>query len=65
MMSKEFIYGNTKVTIFSPLVHMTKEERREYFQTEWKKGNPILRNIAQAAHDCLAAPAQEKMEKYS
>lgn len=53
-MQKEFIFGNSKVIVFSPLAQMTKEEQREFFQTEWKKGNSILRDIAQAALDCVS-----------
>ncbi|MGG0718372.1 hypothetical protein ABE096_12380 [Robertmurraya massiliosenegalensis] len=52
-MPKEYTYGNSKVIVFSPLTEMTKEEQKTFFQDEWKKGNTILREIAQAAHDCL------------
>ncbi|MED3550147.1 hypothetical protein [Cytobacillus praedii] len=51
--SKEFIFGNTKVIVRSPLVAMTKEERKKFFKEEWEKGNPVLKEIAEAAHDCL------------
>lgn len=52
---KEYIYGNSKVIVFSPyqLTEMTKEEQKTFFQEEWNKGNVILKEIAQAAHDCL------------
>lgn len=41
--------------VFSPyqLTEMTKEEQKTFFQEEWNKGNVILKEIAQAAHDCL------------
>ena len=52
-MQKEYTYGNSKVIVFSPLANMTKEEQKSFFQNEWKKGNSVLRDIAQAAHDCL------------
>ena len=52
-MQKEFTFGNSKVIVFSPLAHMSKEEQKEFFQSEWKKGNTVLREIAQAAYDCL------------
>jgi hypothetical protein len=52
-MPKEYTFGNSKVIVFSPLAQMTKEEQRTFFQEEWMKGNSILREIAQAAHDCL------------
>lgn len=63
-MAKEFIFGNAKVIVNSPLADMTKEERKEFFRTEWDKGNPVLREIAQAAHDCLRSQVTAKMEKY-
>jgi hypothetical protein len=52
-MQKEYIFGNSIVIVFSPLTQMTKEEQKTFFQNEWKKGNTVLRDIAQAAHDCL------------
>jgi hypothetical protein len=52
-MQKEYTFGNSKVIVFSPLAQMSKEEQKEYFQNEWQKGNSVLREIAQAAHDCL------------
>ena len=64
-MPKEFIFGNAKVIVYSPLAHMTKEERKEFFRSEWEKGNPVLKDIAQAAHDCLNSSIPEKIEKYS
>ncbi|MEK5445196.1 MULTISPECIES: hypothetical protein [Bacillaceae] len=45
-------YGNTTVIIHSPLVLMTPEERKQWFDEEWKKGNPILKQIAEAVEDC-------------
>lgn len=52
-MQKEYVFGNSKIIVFSPLAQMTKEEQKEFFRTEWEKGNSILRDIAQAAHECL------------
>lgn len=43
---KEFKFGNTTVIIHSPLAHMTPEEQKEWFDREWERGNPVLRNIA-------------------
>lgn len=51
--SKEYIYGNSRVILFSPLVNMTKEEQKEWFEEEWEKRNPVLLQIVDAAHDCL------------
>jgi hypothetical protein len=52
-MQKEYTFGNSKVIVFSPLAQMSKAEQKEFFQNEWQKGNQILKEIAQAAHDCL------------
>jgi len=49
---KEFKYGNTTVIIHSPLVLMSASERKEWFQKEWEKGNPVLKQIAKAVMDC-------------
>ncbi len=38
--------GNATLRIHSSLAHMSKEEQREWFQTEYKKGNPVVQNIA-------------------
>lgn len=51
--SKTYQYGNTKVKIVSPLVNMTSQEQYEWFESEWKKGNPILREMVDAATACL------------
>ncbi|MFO1442660.1 hypothetical protein KDN24_05460 [Bacillus sp. Bva_UNVM-123] len=64
-MPKTYTFGNTTVIVHSPLAHMTSEERREFFRSEWEKGNPVLKEIAQAAHDCLKASVPEKLAKYS
>lgn len=60
-MHKEYTFGNSKIIVFSPLTHMTKEEQKAFFKNEWQKGNRILQDIAQAAHDCLVD--QKKIEK--
>jgi hypothetical protein len=48
---KEFKFGNSTVVIHSPLVDMTTEERRDWYQGEVAKGNPVLKEIAQAVND--------------
>ncbi|RAL22563.1 hypothetical protein [Thermoflavimicrobium daqui] len=45
---KQYQFGNTVVIIHSKLAHMTKEEQRNWFKSEWEKGNPVLRNISRA-----------------
>jgi hypothetical protein len=48
---KEFNFGNTTVIIHSPLASMTSDERREWYREEMAKGNPALKEIAQAVND--------------
>lgn len=45
---REFKRGNTTLIIHSPLMDMTKEERKEWFDTEMEKGNPALLAVAEA-----------------
>jgi hypothetical protein len=49
---KAFQYGNTTVIIHSPLVLMTKEERKVWYSNEWEKGNTVLKEIAAAVEAC-------------
>lgn len=49
---KEFKFGNAKGIIVSPLMSMTPEEQKQWFDEEWKKGNPVLKQIADAVVDC-------------
>ncbi|WP_169823056.1 hypothetical protein [Anaerobacillus alkalilacustris] len=49
---KEHKIGNTTVIVHSPLVTMDLEERKQWFRDEWEKGNPVLKEIAEAVHDC-------------
>ncbi|MES9738346.1 hypothetical protein ABWK46_13590 [Peribacillus frigoritolerans] len=44
--------GNTKIIIHSPLMDMTEDEREAWFDSEMKKGNPVLKQIAKAVNDC-------------
>ena len=53
MPSKEYKLGNTTVIIHSRLVNMTSDERREWFKSEWEKGNPWLKGIVSAVQDCV------------
>lgn len=54
---KEFRFGNTTVVIHSPLAHMSEEEQKEWFDREWEKGNPVLRNIAATIFSMKANPS--------
>ncbi len=49
---KEHKIGNTTVIIYSPLVVMNEKERKDWFKSEWKKGNPVLKEIADAVNAC-------------
>ncbi|WP_336883817.1 hypothetical protein [Priestia koreensis] len=57
--SKTYFYGKTKITIVSPLVNMSSEERVAWFESEWEKGNLILKDIVDAASDCLRHARKE------
>jgi hypothetical protein len=48
---KEFKIGNTIGIIHSPLANMTSDERRKWYREEMAKGNPVLKEIAQAVND--------------
>ncbi|MFK9120725.1 hypothetical protein ACJEBK_28405 [Peribacillus frigoritolerans] len=43
---------NTKIIIHSPLMDMTEDERKAWFDSEMKRGNPVLKQIAKAVNDC-------------
>jgi hypothetical protein len=49
---KEHKIGNTTIIIHSPLVLMTAEKRKHFFKSEWEKGNPVLKEIAEAVEAC-------------
>jgi len=49
---EEFNIGNTMVVVHSPLVVLSKDERKKWFLDEWEKGNPVLKEIAAAVHAC-------------
>lgn len=49
---REYESGNTTIIINSPLMDMTEEERREWYQAELESGNPVLKNIVKAINDC-------------
>jgi hypothetical protein len=42
---KEIRIGNTVGIIHSPLMELTKEERRKHFERELANGNPILKEL--------------------
>jgi hypothetical protein len=42
---KEFRLGNTIGIIHSPLMELSKEERRKHFEEELAKGNPVLKEL--------------------
>jgi len=42
---KEIRIGNTIGIIHSPLMELTKEERRKHFENELANGNPVLKEL--------------------
>lgn len=50
--SKTYLIGNATVIVYSPLTAMSSEEKAHWFRTEWERGNPILKEIAEAVYDC-------------
>jgi hypothetical protein len=42
---KEIRIGNTIGKIHSPLMELSKEERRKYFEQELANGNPVLKEL--------------------
>lgn len=44
--------GNSTIIIHSPLVAMNSEQRKNWFESEWEKGNPVLKEIAEAVEAC-------------
>lgn len=43
---RNYQFGNTIVVIHSRLAWMSQEEQRIWYQEQWEKGNPVLRQIA-------------------
>ncbi|TES56209.1 hypothetical protein E2L07_05580 [Halalkalibacterium halodurans] len=46
MDSKTMKLGNSTVTVYSNLVNMSPEERKEWFDREWANGNSVLKDMA-------------------
>lgn len=49
---KEYLVGNTKIVIHSEIVLMTEEEKKQWFETEEAKENPVLKQISEAMMNC-------------
>jgi hypothetical protein len=49
---KEFKFGNTTVVIHSDLVLKSEEEKKQWFEEEKAKGNPVLKQITEAMANC-------------
>lgn len=49
---KAYQDGNTKIIIHSNFVLLSEKEKKEWFQTEMQKGNPILKEIEAAVNAC-------------
>ncbi|EJR11179.1 hypothetical protein LKL81_27150 [Bacillus paranthracis] len=50
MDSKTFKSGQVTIVIHSNLVHMTPDERREWFQKEQERKNPVLMKLNEIIH---------------
>lgn len=48
---KEIRIGNTIGKIHSPLMELTKEERKKHFQNELKNGNPIMKELERLVNE--------------
>ncbi|NYE07302.1 hypothetical protein F4694_004087 [Bacillus niacini] len=48
---KEIRIGNTVGRIVSPLMELTKEERKRYFEEELRKGNPVLKELERIVNE--------------
>jgi hypothetical protein len=44
-MVKEIRIGNTIGIINSPLMELSKEERRKHFESELANGNPVMKEL--------------------
>jgi hypothetical protein len=44
--------GNTTGIIHSELMRLSSDERRQWFEEEIEKGNPVLLDIQRAIRDC-------------
>ncbi len=49
---KEYQDGNTKIVIHSNFVHLSEKDKKEWFEMEMQKGNPILKEIEDAVNAC-------------
>ncbi|GIN88661.1 hypothetical protein J6TS2_50470 [Heyndrickxia sporothermodurans] len=49
---KEIQDGNTKIIIHSNFVYLSEEEQTKWFESELKKGNPIVKEIEAAVNAC-------------
>lgn len=53
---KEYQVGNTKIVIHSDFVLLSEKEKKEWFDSELQKGNPILKEIEAAVNACYLNP---------
>ncbi|KHD85663.1 hypothetical protein NG54_07790 [Heyndrickxia ginsengihumi] len=49
---KELQIGNTKIVIHSDFVNLSDSEKKQWFETEMKKGNRVLKDIEHAVNAC-------------
>ncbi|CAN7414412.1 hypothetical protein LJR015_004053 [Peribacillus frigoritolerans] len=51
-MMKEYHFEDSKVVIYSPIANFSDEEKKQWFEAEKTKGNPILKEIEEAVNAC-------------
>lgn len=56
---KEFKFGNTTATVYSSLANKEPEEIKQWFQDEWRKGNPVCDQIVEAIAQCASSKQLE------
>lgn len=51
-MMKEYHFDNAKVVIYSPIANFSQKEKKQWFESEKEKGNPVLKEIEAAVNAC-------------
>lgn len=61
---KEHKIGNTTIIVHSHLVAMNEAERVKWYQEEWRRGNPVLKQISEAVNSCYEVQINNKNEGF-
>jgi hypothetical protein len=59
---KEIRIGNTVGIIHSPLMDLSKEDRRKHFENELANGNPILKELERIINESYWKRMQNKKD---